>query len=140
LPYHAPSVEVAALALSLSGHSRNEGLRRRRWPALLLAERAIMGTGWEESVSLLHLAKDLLSKSHQIVLDLGEDTRIDNGGLGTLVSLYASVRKVGGDIKLANLGSHAHELLQITKLLTVFEVFDKTEDAIASFNKAATAT
>jgi anti-sigma B factor antagonist len=94
----------------------------------------------EESVSLLHLAKDLLNKSNHIVLDLGEVTQIDGGGLGTLVSLYASARKVGGNIKLANLGSHAHELLQITKLVTVFEVFDKAEEAIASFNRAATTT
>jgi anti-sigma B factor antagonist len=74
------------------------------------------------------------------VLDLGEVTQIDGGGLGTLVSLYASARKVGGDIKLANLGSHVHELLQITKLVTVFEVCDKAEEAIASFNRAATPT
>src|SRR6266851_1081719 len=94
----------------------------------------------EESASLRLLVKDLLNKSRQIVLDLGKVTHIDSGGLGTLVGLYASARKVGGDIKLANLGSHAHELLQITKLVTVFEVFDKAEDAIASFNRAATAT
>jgi len=94
----------------------------------------------EESASLRLLAKDLLNKSRQIVFDLGEVTHIDSGGLGTLVGLYASARKVGGDIKLANLGSHAHELLRITKLVTIFEVFDKAEDAIASFNKAATPT
>ena len=94
----------------------------------------------EESASLRLLVKDLLNKSRQIVLDLGKVTHIDSGGLGTLVGLYASARKVGGDIKLANLGSHAYELLQITKLVTVFEVFDKAEDAITSFNRAATAT
>ncbi len=94
----------------------------------------------EESASLRLLAKDLLNKSHQIVLDLREVTHIDSGGLGTLVGLYASARKVGGDVKLANLGSHAHELLHITKLVTVFEVFDTAEDAVASFNKAAAAT
>jgi anti-sigma B factor antagonist len=94
----------------------------------------------EESASLRLLVKDLLNKSHQIVLDLREVTHIDSGGLGTLVGLYASARKVGGDIKLANLGRRANELLQITKLMTVFEVFDKKEDAIASFSRAAGAT
>jgi len=93
----------------------------------------------EESASLRLLVKTSLNKSHQIVLDLRDVTHIDSGGLGALVGLYASARKVGGDIKLANLGRHAHELLQITKLVTVFEVFDKAEDAIASFKKAATA-
>jgi hypothetical protein len=56
------------------------------------------------------------------------------------VGLYASVRNVGGELKLANLGNHAHELLQITKLVTVFEIFDNVEDAIASFDRTATAT
>ncbi len=104
----------------------------------------------EESASLRLFAKDLLNKSrqivfdlgevtHQIVFDLGEVTHIDSGGLGTLVGLYASARKVGGDIKLANLGSHARELLHITKLVTLFEVFDTAEEAVASFNKAAAA-
>src|SRR5258708_28738604 len=74
----------------------------------------------EESTSLRILGKDLLNKSRQIVLDLGDVTHIDSGGLGTLVALYMSARKVGGDIKLANLSSHAHEGAQITKPLREF--------------------
>ena len=94
----------------------------------------------EESASLRLLVKSSLNKSHQIVLDLGEVTYIDSGGLGTLVGLYASARKLGGDIKLARLGRRAREVLQITKLVTLFEVFDKAEDAVASFKKPAAAT
>lgn len=94
----------------------------------------------EESASLRLFVKDLLNKSHQIVLDLKEVTHIDSGGLGTLVGLYASVRKVGGNLKLANLGNHTHELLQITKLVSVFDVFDSAQNAIASFDRATTAT
>jgi anti-sigma B factor antagonist len=93
----------------------------------------------EESASLRILVKNLLNKSRQIVFDLGKVTHIDSGSVGTLVAVYASARKVGGDIKFANLGNHAKEVLQITKLVTVFEIFEKTEDAIASFN-TATAT
>ena len=93
----------------------------------------------EESVSLRIRVNDLLGKSSQIVLDLGDVARIDSGGLGTLVALYASARKVGGDIKLANLGNHAREVLQITRLVTVFEIFGKTEDAITSFKLAIAA-
>ena len=93
----------------------------------------------EESVSLLIRVNDLLDKSRQIVLDLGDVTRIDSGGLGTLVALYTSARKVGGDIKLANLGNHAKEVLQITRLATVFEIFGKTEDAITSSKLAIVA-
>ena len=93
----------------------------------------------EESTSLRSLVKGLLNDSRQMALDLGEVTHIDSGGLGTLVSPYASARKVGGEIKLAHLGDHARELLQITRLVTLFQIFDTAEDAIASFNRAATA-
>ena len=93
----------------------------------------------EESASLRLLVKDLLNKSRQIVLDLGDVTYIDSGGLGTLVALYASARKIDGDIKLARVGRRANEVLQITKLVTLFEVFDKAEDAVASFKRAAAA-
>jgi anti-sigma B factor antagonist len=90
----------------------------------------------EDSTSLRVRVKDLLDKSRQIVLDLGNVTRIDSSGLGTLVALYASARKVGGDIRLANLGNHIKEALRITRLVTLFDIFDKTEDAVASFNRA----
>jgi anti-anti-sigma regulatory factor len=50
--------------------------------------------------------------------------------------MCASARNVGGDIKFANLGNHTKEVLQITNFVTVFEIFDKTEDAVASFNRA----
>jgi len=95
--------------------------------------------GEESAVLRLHM-KDLLSNSRQIVLDLASVTHIDSGGLGTLVALHASARKYGGEIKLANLANHPKEALQITKLVTVFEIFDRAEDAIASFKRAATAT
>jgi steroid delta-isomerase-like uncharacterized protein len=94
----------------------------------------------EESAGLRMFVKDLLSRSRHIVLDLGKVTHIDSGGLGTLVSLFISARSFGGKIKLANLGSHPVEVLYITKLATVFEVFDKTEDAVASFKRATTAS
>jgi anti-sigma B factor antagonist len=93
----------------------------------------------EESASLRLRVKDLLDQSRQIVLDLANVTRIDSGGLETLVALYAAARKVDGDVKLANLGNHAKEVLQITKLVRVFEIFDRAEDAVASFKRAATA-
>src|SRR5262245_17267486 len=92
----------------------------------------------EESASLRLRVKELLESSRQIVLDLGSVTHIDSGGLGTLVALYSSARKLGGEIKLANLGNHAKEVLQITKLVTVFQIFKTAEDAAASFKKAAT--
>jgi len=93
----------------------------------------------DESASLRTLVKSLLNQSTQIVLDLGDVTYIDSGGLGTLVALYASARKISGDIRLARVGRRAKEVLTITKLVTLFEVFDKTESAVASFKRAAAA-
>jgi anti-sigma B factor antagonist len=93
----------------------------------------------QESIFLRVHVKDLLDRSPRIVLDLGNVTRIDSSGLGTLVALYVSARKVGSNIKLANLSKHILEALRITRLVTVFEIFDRTEDAVASFNKAAAA-
>jgi anti-sigma B factor antagonist len=94
----------------------------------------------EESAALRKHARSLLDSSRKIVLDLAGVTHIDSGGLGTLVALFASSKKVGGTIKLASLGNHPQEVLQITKLVTIFEIFDRAEDAAASFKKAATAT
>ena len=93
----------------------------------------------EESASLRLRVKELLESSRQIVLDLASVTHIDSGGLGALVAVYSSARKVGGEIKLANLGNRAKEVLKITKLVTVFEIFERAEDAAASLKRAATA-
>src|SRR5262249_20715242 len=82
----------------------------------------------EESAALRRCVKDLLVPSRQIVLDLASVTHIDSGGLGTLVALHASAKKKGGEIKLANLTDHPKEALQITKLVTIFEIFDRVED------------
>ena len=94
----------------------------------------------EESAALRQRVRNLLDSSRNIVLDLAGVTHIDSGGLGTLVALFASAKKAGGTIKLARLSSHPQEVLQITKLVTIFEIFDRAEDAAASFKKAATAT
>src|SRR6476660_6019788 len=90
----------------------------------------------EESASLRSLVRDLLNQSNQIVLDLKEVSYIDSGGLGTLVALYASARKVGGEIKLSRLGPRANEVLQITKLMTIFDVYDNVDAAVASFTQS----
>ena len=87
----------------------------------------------EESISLRSLVKDSLNECHHIVLDLRDVLRIDSGGLGTLVSLYATARNAGGAIKLSSADRRVNELLQMTKLLVLFDVFEKAEDAVASF-------
>jgi anti-sigma B factor antagonist len=89
----------------------------------------------EESAALRDMIKKLLAQNPNIVMSLREVNYIDSGGLGTLVSLFTSARNAGGAVKLARLSKRVGELLQITKLLTVFEVFDDEEAAARSFKK-----
>jgi anti-sigma B factor antagonist len=89
----------------------------------------------EESASLRDMIKKLVVQSPRIVLNMQEVNYIDSGGLGSLVSLYTSARNAGGAIKLARLSQRVSDLLQITKLLTIFEVFDDEEKAAKSFKK-----
>jgi anti-sigma B factor antagonist len=77
----------------------------------------------EESISLRILVQHLLNECGQIVLDLGNVTHIDSGGVGTLVAAYVAARKVGGDIKFANLSDHTKKVLQITKVVRLFEIY-----------------
>ena len=93
----------------------------------------------EEAASLREQVKNLLTTQKHIVLNLGGTSYIDSGGLGTLVGLYTSARAAGGDIRLANLTQRVGDQLQITKLVTVFDVFDSEEKAVNSFKATATA-
>jgi anti-sigma B factor antagonist len=92
----------------------------------------------EGSVQLRDSVRDLLSKgSKQILLNLGDVTYIDSSGIGELVSAFTTVRNQGGDLKLLNLTKKIHDLLQITKLYTVFDVKDDEASAVASFARAS---
>jgi anti-sigma B factor antagonist len=91
----------------------------------------------EESAELRDSVRKLLGQNRQIVLNLGGVTYIDSGGLGTLVSLYTTAHNAGGAIKLCNLTQRVGDLLQVTKLLTVFEVYPTEEEAVRSFREAA---
>jgi anti-sigma B factor antagonist len=91
----------------------------------------------DESSLLRSTVKNALSENNRIVLNLGEVNYIDSGGLGTLVELRTSAQNSGGTIKLTRLTKHVSDLLQITKLLTVFDVYDSEAEAVESFRKAA---
>jgi anti-sigma B factor antagonist len=109
----------------------------RTFAGVLVVEcsgRLVLG---EESANLRHLVRDLLNEHKQVVFDLGKLTYIDSSGLGVLVGLYATARRMGGGIKLANLNPGLRDILQITKVVTVFEIFERAEDAAASFNTLA---
>ena len=100
-----------------------------------LSGRITLGEGCSQ---LRELIRDLLTKGHKnILLNLGEVTYIDSSGIGELVSGFTAVSNQGGHLKLLNLTKKVHDLLQITKLLTVFDVHDDEAKAIASFGVGA---
>ena len=88
----------------------------------------------EEAAFLRTKLKEILAGSKKVVLDLSDITYIDSGGLGTLVGSYSTARSAGADIKLAGLGQRVRDVLQITKLVTVFEVYDSEQKALAAFH------
>ncbi len=102
---------------------------------LQLAGRVTLG---EESSQLRTKLKDVLSQGKtRLVLDLAEVTYIDSTGLGTLVAGFTSAQNQGANLKLANLTNRFRELLSITKLVTVFDVYNNVEDAAKSFESAS---
>lgn len=88
----------------------------------------------DEATALRDTLKHVLGSSRRIVLNLSGVAYIDSGGLGTLVGVYSSARSVGADIKLTGLGQRIRDVLQITKLVTVFEAYDTEQEAIAAFH------
>lgn len=88
----------------------------------------------EGSVVLRESIRDLVAKGQKkILLNLGDVTYIDSSGIGELVSAFTTVRNQGGELKLLNLTKKVHDLLQITKLYTVFDIKDDERAAVGSF-------
>jgi anti-sigma B factor antagonist len=88
----------------------------------------------EGSAMLREMVKDMTGKGQlKIVLNLGDVTYIDSSGIGELVSGFTTVKNSGGELKLLNLTKKVHDLLQITKLYTVFDVHNDESTALGSF-------
>lgn len=93
--------------------------------------RIILG---QETNDLRESVKGLLANGiTRIVINLAQVDFIDSSGLGALVGLYSTANSRGAKIKLASITQRFHELLQITKLLTVFDVYDSESAAVSSF-------
>ncbi len=96
-----------------------------------LSGRITLGEG---SVQLRDSIRDLIGKGQmRILLDLGDVNYIDSSGLGELVSAYTSAKNQGAALKLLKLTKKVHDLLQLTKLYTVFDIYDDEASAIASY-------
>ena len=95
----------------------------------------------EESAAVRDMVCGLLSKGNKhILLNLGDVHYIDSSGLGALVSSFASARKQGGELKLLNLTDRVTDLMQMTKLYTVFDVKNDEAVAVKSFGQSTAAT
>ncbi|MFQ5816500.1 MAG: STAS domain-containing protein [Terriglobia bacterium] len=96
-----------------------------------LSGRIMLG---DSSARLRELLRDLLKQGQKkILLNLGDVAYVDSSGLGELVSGFNTARSQGGQLKLLNLTKKVNDLLQVTKLYTVFEVHDSEAAAIQSF-------
>ncbi len=99
-----------------------------------LSGRITLGEG---SVQLRDAVRELLAKGQKhILLNLAEVNYIDSSGIGELVSAFTTMRNQGGELKLLKLTKKVHDLLQITKLYTVFDIKDDEAEAIASFKQS----
>jgi len=103
-----------------------------------ISGRIVLG---EESAALRELICNLLDKGQrQILLNLGDVNYIDSSGLGSLVSAFTSVRKQNGELKLLNLTNKVHDVMQITKLYTVFDIMNDETEGVKSFAQSTAAT
>jgi len=88
----------------------------------------------EGSVQLRDAVSNLLDAGrNRIILNLGGVVYVDSSGIGELVSRYTTTKNAGGRLKLLNLPKKIKDLLMITKLLTVFEIYEEEEAAVNSF-------
>src|SRR5579872_3418300 len=91
-----------------------------------------------DATALRDMLRTMPLEGHKkILLNLAEASYIDSSGLGVLVSGFASISNQGGQFKLLNLNTRVRDLLLITKLLTIFEVFDDEDVAVRSFTAAS---
>src|SRR6266699_840135 len=103
-----------------------------------ISGRIVLG---EESAALRSLVSELLSKGHKkILFNLGDVDYIDSSGLGHLVSAFTSVQKQGGELKLLKLTKKVEDVMQITRLYTVFDIMDDEAAAVRSFAPSSAAT
>ena len=90
----------------------------------------------EETTALREKVKSLLAEGKKkIVFNMSGVTQIDSSGLGALVAAYSSAKSGGASLRLSNLASHSNQLLQMTRLLTVFEVSNTEAEAVRGFPK-----
>ena len=119
----------------------NLAMRSRQVSGVTIVDmsgRIILG---EESAALRRLVSDLLNDGHRkILFNLADVDYIDSSGLGHLISAFTSVRKKQGELKLLNLTESVQDIMQITRLYTVFDIKNDEASAVESFGPYEVAT
>lgn len=109
-------------------------MRTREVNGVIIVDLSGQITLGEASAALRDEVRDQANHGFKnILLNLGEVTYIDSAGLGELTAAYTSVKNRGGQLKLLNLTKRVHDLMQITKLYTVFDVYDDEKSGVAAF-------
>lgn len=90
----------------------------------------------DEANLLRSVLRDVLATNRKVVVDLADVNHLDSGGLGMLVGVRSTAKADGAEIKLCGMGQRLRDVLQITKLATVFDVYDTEQQAIESFGAA----
>ena len=110
---------------------------RRSGPVVIVDLEGQIRIG-ETNINLHKTVHELVAGGERkVLLNLANVTHIDSSGLGELVAGHATLEKNDGEMKLLNLTERVSELMMITKLLTVFDVFENEAEAVASFEQAA---
>jgi anti-sigma B factor antagonist len=92
----------------------------------------------EGSATVRKMVHELIQNGQgKILLNLGDVDYIDSAGIGELVNAFTRVRDAGGELKLLNLNQRVHDILQIARLVTVFDVQTSEPNALSSFGKAS---
>ncbi len=109
---------------------------RKQGPAVIVdcGGRIVFG---EECTELRDRVKEAMNESKQVVVNLANVAYIDSSGVGTLAGLHASAKAAGASLKLAALSPRVKDVLVITKLGTIFAIYDTVDDAADSFSSRA---
>jgi anti-sigma B factor antagonist len=109
-------------------------MQTREVKGIIIADLSGRLTMGEPCAAIRDEVRDQITHGYlKILVNLADVTYIDSAGLGELTAAYTSVKNRGGQLKLVNLTKRVHDLMQITKLLTVFDVFEDEREALASF-------
>jgi len=107
--------------------------RREEGPITIIEPKGKITIGEGDVLLREEITKLLGEEKKQLVLDLGGISYMDSAGVGELVSVYTSVKNRGGELKLSCLTKKIKDLLQITQLMTIFDSYETTQEAISAF-------